>query len=523
MPSGLIDRLQCILSFANKSANEVACEEMKLLEEIMPRTFKVMEMVAKLSCDYVRYGRQSCSKLGKTVTVTRTAGGPVYQIKDTNKALTKIIKYFSRAVDDEVLHLDNETGTSLLFFPPGKSIGAPLCRLPVELWQDILLLAIGSNEYCTFATTCTASTFLHFLEQEKDPHSSYLGYVRRWGTLRQVCRAWNQFLVSIDTWWVHAEDPYHPQKSFDLPPIADQVAIVKRLSMIITTRESVTPAMNWASDLFQRVQAPILSYNITLEVPDDPNYIDKPYDLLAPVTTKMALRSLGITARFQDTYKPISLSQINANFKNLVSLSLSGVAVCSTEELTLPCLEFLHIESILPTNGWDLPRLRHVYLACVPPPARDFHMQINPVRRYAPQLESLVLERCSALPDFPADFWESFHALRLFGLPYKVLNYTWGGWKVQPPQSHPLRYLVCGSSPELVEAADELRRDWRYHGGVALVVQGTAGVYYLIEDAEEMKWSRETNGILSWTHGSCASPIPRPLYFPINHYNQYSD
>ena len=55
--SGLLDRLRCILSFANKGANEGICEEMKLLEYIMPRTFKVMEMVAKLSCDYVRHGK----------------------------------------------------------------------------------------------------------------------------------------------------------------------------------------------------------------------------------------------------------------------------------------------------------------------------------------------------------------------------------------------------------------------------------------------------------------------------------
>ena len=488
---------------------------------MMPQIFKEMEMIAKYSCVCVgrRNSRWSCSRFGRPVIVTRPAGWGVSYgtIKDMNKGLTKIIKYFNCSVDVEALHFTNETGSSLLLTSPSQSIEAPIGRLPAEIWQDILLLVIGSNGYPTFATTCTASTFLHFLGQEEDPHSSYLEYVGRWAALRQVCRAWNEFLESTDTWWVHAEDPYHPQKSFGLPPVADHVAIVKRLSMTIKTRECVGPAVNWASDLIQRVQAPILSYSVNLKVPYDPNFVDKPYDLLAPVTTKMALRSLRIACCwFHNNCKPISLSQINANFKDLVSLSLSGVAVRSTKELTLPRLEFLYIESTLPTKGWDLPRLRHMYLACInPASATDFHMLIDSVRRYASHLESLSLEKVFFPNGFPGDFWASFPALRLFRLPYDAVHCRWSGWKVPPPQSHPFRYLVCGSSPALVEAAEELKSNWTYHGGVALVVQGTAGVYYLIVDVKQMEWSRETNGILSWTRGSYFSRIPkRSVYLP---------
>ena len=267
--------------------------------------------------------------------------------------------------------------------------------------------------------------------------------------------------------------------------------------MTIKTRECVGPALNWASDLFQRVQAPILSYNINIKVPHDPNFIDKPYDLLAPVTTKMALRSLRIACPGQNNYDPILLSQLNANFKNLVSLSLSGVTVRSTEEFTLPRLEFLYIESTLPTKGWDLPRLRHVYLAFVPS-ATAFHMLIDSVRRYAPQLESLFLGKHSPDNGFPADFWDSFPALQLFGLPYELLRHrSWGGWAVPPPDSHPLRYLVCGSSSALAVTASVLRQHWTYHDRVALVVEVTStGVYYLIEDARQMQWARVTNGLL---------------------------
>ena len=507
MPSGLINQLQRISSFTNKGANRIICKDIKLLE-VMPQMFKVMEAVAKYSCAYVVGGRWSCSRFGKVVIMTRATGlwRDKCSIEDMYKALTKIIKYFGHAVDIEALHSTNETSASPLLIRPSQSIEAPIGRLPAEIWQDILLLAIGSNGYPTFATTCTASTFLQFLEQERHPHSSYLGYVRRWGTLRRVCRAWNEFLESTNTWWVHAEDPWAP---FGLPPVPDQVAIMKRLSLTIKTHESVGLALNWASDLFQRVQAPILSYHVNLQVPYDRNFVDEPYDLLALVTTKMALRSLGIACQSQRHCKPISVSQINANFKDLVSLSLSGVAVRSTKELTLPQLEFLYIESTLPTKGWDLPRLRHVCLAYLSSTAPDFHMVVNSVRRYASHLESLFLERTSISNGFPADFWDAFPALRLFGLPYNTLGSRyWHGWDVRPPQSHPLRYLVCAMLHALAYTADELKGCWTYHGGVALVIQGNPGVYYLIEDAKQMEWSGETDGILSWTPSSYLRRIP---------------
>jgi len=67
MPSDLLDRLQRILIFADKVADEIVYEETEILEKTIPRMFKVMEKVAKCSCDYVkrgRFGRQSaCLKL----------------------------------------------------------------------------------------------------------------------------------------------------------------------------------------------------------------------------------------------------------------------------------------------------------------------------------------------------------------------------------------------------------------------------------------------------------------------------
>ena len=57
MPLDLLDRLQRILIFADKVADEIVYEETEILETTIPRMFKVMQKVAKCSCDYVKRGR----------------------------------------------------------------------------------------------------------------------------------------------------------------------------------------------------------------------------------------------------------------------------------------------------------------------------------------------------------------------------------------------------------------------------------------------------------------------------------
>ena len=57
MPSELLDRLQRILVFANKVADEIGDEETEILEKTLSRMFSVMQQVAKCSCDYVKRGR----------------------------------------------------------------------------------------------------------------------------------------------------------------------------------------------------------------------------------------------------------------------------------------------------------------------------------------------------------------------------------------------------------------------------------------------------------------------------------
>jgi uncharacterized protein YjcR len=57
IPSDLLDRLQRILFFADKIADEIGDEETEILEKTISQMFRVMEKVAKCSCDYVKRGR----------------------------------------------------------------------------------------------------------------------------------------------------------------------------------------------------------------------------------------------------------------------------------------------------------------------------------------------------------------------------------------------------------------------------------------------------------------------------------
>ena len=381
-------------------------------------------------------------------------------------------------------------------------------RLPVEIWQDILLLAIESDGCSPFATTCTPSTFLHFLKRERNPDNAYINYSRCRATLRQVCRAWDQFLLSTNSWWIHVRShvrsPNHPQKTLDLPSITDQVPTVKRVSMSITAHGRVVPGLNWASDLLQRVRVPLLSYSLILSIPSHRHCHHNPCDFLAGVRPNLALRNLQIACLGMNTCGTISFSQISANFKDLVSLSLFNLVMRSRGKLALPCLELLYISNPryapLPTQGWNLPRLRHVYIAVITSKT-GFNVVLNFLRRYASQLESLFLIEYPFSSGLPHDFWDSFTALQLLGVRYHVLdNRSWSGWDITPPRSHPFRYLACRHCIDFEVTASLLRSMWTYHEDVALVIENAnSGEYYLIEDIKEDGWRTrvtKTDGIL---------------------------
>jgi hypothetical protein len=57
IPLDLLDQLKRISLFANKVAEEISDEETEILGKTISKMFKVMENVAKCSCDYVKRGR----------------------------------------------------------------------------------------------------------------------------------------------------------------------------------------------------------------------------------------------------------------------------------------------------------------------------------------------------------------------------------------------------------------------------------------------------------------------------------
>jgi hypothetical protein len=57
VPSGFLNRLQCIVLLADKVADKIICEETDILEKTIPQMSEVMQRVAKFSCEYIKRGR----------------------------------------------------------------------------------------------------------------------------------------------------------------------------------------------------------------------------------------------------------------------------------------------------------------------------------------------------------------------------------------------------------------------------------------------------------------------------------
>ena len=128
------------------------------------------------------------------------------------------------------------------------------------------------------------------------------------------------------------------------------------------------------------------------------------------------------------------------------------------------------------------------------------------LRRYAAQIESLVLLELFMVMDLPADFWVAFPVLRLLGVYAVTLGrQNWAGWTIVPPTTHPLRYLVCWSASPAEATVDRVRPMWTYHEGVKLVaaqyLPGSfySGDFYLVNSVRDEQWiakMERTCGIL---------------------------
>ena len=383
-------------------------------------------------------------------------------------------------------------------------------RVPVEIWQQILLKVIDMDEATIFATGCTPYTFLYFIDQQTRPRKQqkpYLDYLEHRKRLRLVCSAWNEFILITSHRWLQLDEGSPVDVELDPTiPGAGGVRVVERLSTTIISEELVDPILAWTSHILKRPanQSPLRAYTLRLFKTPVRRY-NPFYSLVGtnPEYTNTTLQSLSITTAC-DASVFVPFPQLSSTFSGLRSLFLDNVDAYQTHAITLPHLELLYIDhafGISPMQTWDTPSLRHVYLGLVRffNTAAQFTALLDGfLRKYASQIESLAVKALSKFMDLllPQDFWEAFSALRLFGMSAATLEeQDWTGWTVVPPVGHPLGYLVCLSPLYSKFTLDRVRKSWTYHDGVRLVVGlNPPGTYHLVRDVRDEQWVAKMEG-----------------------------
>jgi len=132
-------------------------------------------------------------------------------------------------------------------------------RVSVEVWQQILLKVMETNDSPIFATSCTPYTFLaftslRFLDREERPPQPYLDYLAQRRRLQLVCRAWNEFVLFTSHRWLLLEDwsPMYELDSTTTTRTKGGVGPVEKLSTLILEPDLVTPTLSWVSHILKR-------------------------------------------------------------------------------------------------------------------------------------------------------------------------------------------------------------------------------------------------------------------------------
>ena len=141
MPSSLLDQLQRILPLTGKVTDEIVGEEADILDELMPRMFKVMQEIAEFLCEYVkrgRFGRRSPCWISQVLMIAERTGDALLYSKDKemieilSEELTSVIEDFLRAVDVETLRLAKKLGKLTLSQYGMSPFSVALCRARVS-------------------------------------------------------------------------------------------------------------------------------------------------------------------------------------------------------------------------------------------------------------------------------------------------------------------------------------------------------------------------------------------------------
>jgi len=134
IPLSLFDRLQRILPFADKVADEIVFEETEILEKTIPRMFEVMQTVAKFRVTMSDVGISVGNHLfwtGRALMIAaRIMGGAVRpeMIEEMARELTNVIEDFDQALNVEALRIAKKAGKHSLSQSENDSFSVVSCR-----------------------------------------------------------------------------------------------------------------------------------------------------------------------------------------------------------------------------------------------------------------------------------------------------------------------------------------------------------------------------------------------------------
>lgn len=350
----------------------------------------------------------------------------------------------------------------------------PESRVPVEIWEHILLEVVSSQSMLVFATSCSASDYLTFKRTcgDGETRSHRYEYVKFWQTrrtLRAVCRSWRSFFDRLDQ---------RDRWSYFLSRKEMRNRVQGDWAWRLDLRGSHETALTSFLSEWKQMGADG-RYNTQLtrmEILEiDPEFFTRLLKELCDVAPVLkSLRSLGLTVT-EENYT--IMEKLSIHFPELTHLTLCLHRVehrqrsndPPTEERGSPMFKKLEVLFLLPgqrafyTSHWNLPSLRHVYIR----PADSARTQAYEfLKRHTQNIETIDLDN-NDKPRigktqveqrniaFPTDFWETFVNL-------KLLRCSLGRIKFErvPELHHPIECFVLTDSVEQAAQLCNVLRPW---------------------------------------------------------------
>jgi hypothetical protein len=396
----------------------------------------------------------------------------------------------------------------------------PENRIPVEVWEHILLEVISVGSSPVFATTCTSSNYLAYKRTfgKSDGFvypSEYWQSEKNRLRVRCVCRTWRAFAdrwdirdrwVITQTLWVGRDyDKWRGVVRLDYRGLG---AMGDWSSVKENHIASLTPAWlaQWKhiEDTGGTIRLQRLEL-LHLRPEFFGNFIRALFDV---ASLSKNLRSLALT--IPNAQYPI-MEMVANHLPNLTHLTLcmqprhphGFIDNFTTFERLGPLkLKKLEVLFLFP-NGhtfdlptWHLPSLRHIQIRLV---RSLWERMYEFLERHAPTIETIDLETNAANSMFwgtqeriftlPQDFWSTFAHL-------KLLRCSWRLFKFEglPPQHHPLETFVVTDSIEEMFQITDILEVWVAEPGIKhldqLVVHGT----YL--EGHFIKWNEPVQELI---------------------------